>query len=89
MQRCIQSGRGTQDITLAMRGVAGHIAAGVALASLFVALLITSSDSAARQLLLQSDNAPALLMLLILHAGLFTCASLATTDVGRSTGPDD
>ena len=89
MQDCIRSDRRTPKASLALRGVAGHLATGLALGALFVALLIASGDTPALRLLSQADNAPALLILLILHAALFTCASLATADARVSARPDD
>lgn len=88
MQACVRSDRRAPNIRFALRGIAGHIAAGLALGLLFVVLLIAWRETALR-LLLQTDNAPALLILLVLHAGLFTCASLATANAGLWVRSDD
>lgn len=56
-----------------------HVASGFALANIFIGALIWWPGSPARRLLLDSDNALALAAIFILHAGLFACASFATS----------
>lgn len=85
MQDGAQPRRSAPKIGLALLGIAGHIATGLVLGVLFVALFVASGDTPAQRLLLQSDNAPVLLIIVMLHAALFTCASLATAEVSAGS----
>jgi hypothetical protein len=60
----------------------GHAASGLALALLFVSVLYLA-DSALARLLREAGGVTAFGALFLLHAALFTCASLATA-TGRS-----
>jgi hypothetical protein len=68
--------------------IARHAVAGLVLGVAFLALLIACGGSTVG-LFIQADNVDALVILVVLHAALFACASFATANAALSPRRND